>query len=88
VLHKALMIDALTAPEKRKKIDEVLDILTEKCNNRILNDDGQTPVFFATQERRKEYFWTHEVAQVVEYKTIATNNFKPSKSYELVAHLV
>lgn len=62
VLHKALIMDAVIAPEKRYKTDKVLSILSERCNIRKLNDEKQTPIFFASFARKLQFHWLKEVS--------------------------
>jgi hypothetical protein len=66
VLHKALMIDSVLAPDKTTKMDKILSILSERCNIRKLNWEWQTPIFFATLKRTQQFFWLKEVSQVVD----------------------
>ena len=84
VLHKALMMESVLPSDKKHKIDKILEVLTEKCNIRKINDEGKTPVFYASIEKRKTYMWLTEVTVVVDYNTIAKNLFKTSKSFDLV----
>lgn len=51
MLHKILMIDSVLPADKKDRVDKVLKILTERCNIRKLNDEGHTPIFFATNDR-------------------------------------
>jgi hypothetical protein len=56
------MIDSVLPPDKKERVDKVLKILTERCNIRKLNDEGHTPIFFATNDRIQQFYWQKEVS--------------------------